>query len=60
MTISTNATKVTTIAIMPKGMKVKFLGNIEENCELNHNALPLCKLSKGHISNMLGAVWCLK
>ena len=56
ITSNINTTTVTTITTMPKGMKVKFSRNFEGEGELNHNTPSVCRLSKGHNSNILGAV----
>ena len=45
---------------MPKGMKVKSSGSFEGEGELNHNTPSVCRLLKGHISNILGTVPCVK
>ena len=42
-----NTTTVTTIAIMPKGMKVKFSRNFEGEGELNHNTRLRAGCQKG-------------
>ena len=55
-----NATTVTSVTTMPKGMKVKFPRNFEGEGELNHNMPFVFMLSKGCNSNILGTVWCVK
>ena len=49
-----NATTVTTLTTMPKGMKVSFQKILRGEGELNHNTLFVCRLSKGWNSNILG------
>ena len=48
-------TPVTAITTKSKGMKVKISENISENLCCTTDNLPfVCRLSKGHISNILG------
>ena len=67
--ITTNATRpstssnsitttftVTTIIVMPKGMKVRLKKILKGEDELNIITPTICRLSKGHISNTLRAV----
>ena len=59
--LSSYTTAVTTITTMPKGMKVKFSENISENfCCTDDNLPSVCRLSKEHISNILGTISCVK
>ena len=59
--LSSYTTAVTTITTMPKGVKVKFSENICENFSCTENNLPfVCRLSKGHLSNIPGTVSCVK
>ena len=52
-----NATTVTTITTMPKGMKLKLSRDLKGEGELNHNAPSVCRLSKGCNNYILGTVW---
>ena len=52
---------MTTITTMPEDMKVKFSENISENfCCTDDNLPSVRRLSKGHISNILGTILYVK
>ena len=61
ITANTNTTTVTNITTLPKGIKVEFpeiFFRVEG--EPYQNTLSVCRLQKGHISNISGTVLCVK
>ena len=59
--LSSNTTAVTTITTIPEGMTANFSENISEilSC-MDDNVPSVVRLSKGHISHILGTVSCVK
>ena len=59
--LSSNAIAVTTITTIPKVMKVKFYENISGNfCCTDDNLPSVCRLSIGHIINILETIFYVK